>query len=54
MLKKFVSRKLLILLLATALLFSGKMNDYVWLICAVFYMGANEIDKLIELKKSGG
>jgi hypothetical protein len=47
-LKKFVSRKLLVLILATILLILGKITGEIWLYLSVAYMGTNVLQAMFD------
>jgi len=50
----FASRKFIVLAVATALLWFGKVGDDVWLYIALAYIGVNVVQKYIEGKNGVG
>jgi len=47
----FASRKFIVLVLATGLLWWGKVEDDIWLYVALAFIGTNIVQKYIEGKK---
>ena len=50
----FISRKFLVLAIATVMLWFGKIADDIWMYVALAYIGVNVVQKYIEGKNGVG
>lgn len=48
---KWLSRKLLILIMASIFVWFGKIDGWQWLLMAAAYMGMNVLDKIVGVEK---
>ncbi len=51
MMKKFLSRKFLVFVIATALLYFGKIDSVIWLAVALIYLGMEGLLDKIKITK---
>lgn len=45
--KKYLSRRFLVFIIATVLMFMGKISDWVWLLTGLGYISFNTLEKII-------
>lgn len=50
---KYISRKLIVLAIATYLVFNTKISGDIWLWVALAYLGTNVLDKVVNAKFGG-